>query len=202
MKKNKKGKQKYLILTLLFLFCLPSNAYCNTNWEHFLTQPDEKSLLILGQAIALKAQNCNWGSPNNKDVVPTEKNAMQLFDLIKKGNQFAFGASLLVYKCWDGGVLEDFYRSTGMFFEKEPSLFLQIIKEKSIADSEINYMLTMLPLDTTDNIDRQIYMVENRINILKKINIESLNEMKRKGLLSLQREKDDLYRISKEIKEK
>src|SRR5208337_1372602 len=105
-------------------------------------------------------------------------------------NPFAFQATLLVSKCWDGGDLEDFYRSAGIFFEKQPLVFLQSGKEMGISDSEIVYMLTMLPLDTVDDIDLQISMIKNRIEKLKNIDDESLNEIKIKGISSLENVRD------------
>src|SRR5271157_1242906 len=196
----KKYKKKYLILSLLLLLGLSTNAYCNEHWANFLKQPDKKALVILGKSIAVKAQQCNWGDPNNAIVAPTEKQDLQLFHLIGTGNLTAFQAALLVHKCWDGGELEDFHISAGIFFEKQPLVFLQLVKEKAIPYSEIESMLTMLPLDTTDDIDRQISVVENRIKILKNIGDKPLNEIKRKGLSSLEKEKDNLYRIAEEIK--
>ena len=167
-----------------------------------MKQPDKKALVALEKSIAVKAQRCSWGDTNNAIVAPTEKQELQLFDLISKGNLFAFHAALLVYKCWDGGDLEDFDRSAGIFFDTQPLVFLQTVKEKAIQDSEIVDMLTMLPLDTVDDIGRKISMVENRIKKLKNISDESLSEIKRKGLSSLEKEKNDLYRIAEEIKKK
>jgi hypothetical protein len=198
----KNHKKNHLILSLLILTFLPVNAYCDSQWDRFLKQQNEDSLLILEKSIAIKAQKCNWGDENNKNVTPTAKQELLLFNLIDMGNSYAFQAALLVHRCWDGGDLEDFYRSSGMFFEKRPLLFLQIAKEKAISDSEINYMLTMLPLDTVDNINLNISMVENRINVLKKIDDESLNEIRKKGLSFLETEKNDLQRIVEEIKKK
>jgi hypothetical protein len=198
----KKSKKKYLILSLLLLVCVPANAYCGEHWANFLKQPDKKALVALEKSISVNAQKCNWGDPNNAIVAPTEKQEFQLFDLIGTGNLSAFQAALLVHKCWDGGDLEDFYRSVGIFFEKQPLVFLRIVKEKAIQDSEIVDMLTMLPLDTVDDIGRKISMVENRIKKLKNISDESLSEITRKGLSSLEKEKDNLYRIAEEIKKK
>jgi hypothetical protein len=198
----KKFKKRYLILSLLLLVCLSTNAYCNEHWASFLKQPDKKALVVLKKSIATSAKSCGWGNPSNAAVAPTEKQELQLFHLISTGNMSAFQAALLVHKCWDGGDLEDFYRSAGILFDTRPLVFLQTVKEKAIQDSEIVDMLTMLPLDTVDDIGRQISMVENRIKKLKNISDESLSEIKRKGLSSLEKAKDDLYRIAEEIKKK
>jgi len=136
----KKAKKMLFILSLFLFVCMPVHAYCSEYWANFLKQPNKKEFVVLENSIAVKAQHCNWGGKNNATVAPTEKQDLQLFDLISTGNQIAFRAALLVRKCWDGGDLEDFYRSSGVFFEKHPLVFLQIVKEKAITDSEIEYM--------------------------------------------------------------
>jgi hypothetical protein len=165
-----------------------------------LKQPDKKALVVLEKSIAVQAQRCNWGDPSNLAVAPTEKQDLQLFHLISTGNRPAFQAALLVHKCWDGGELEDFYISAGIFFEKQSLVFLQLVKKNAITYAEIESMLTMLPLDTTDDIDRQIFVVKNRIKILKEIGDESLSEIKIKGLSFLEKEKDNLYKTAEELK--
>lgn len=184
--------KKSLILSLVLLEALSVNAYCGSHWDEFLSQPDKTALIMLEKSIAARAQHCSWGNPNNKDVAPTEKQNIKLFELIGKGNESAFRAALLISKCLDGGELEDFYRSAGIFFEKRPYVFLQIIQEKTISDLEIRYLLTMLPLDTVDNISKQIFIIENRIKILKNNNDKSLIKIKEKGLSFLENKKEEL----------
>ena len=96
----KKSKKRYLILSLLLFVCLSTNAYCSSQWDKFLKQPDKEALVMLEKSIATSAQRCNWGDPSNMDVAPTEKQELQLFHLVSTGNQTAFHAALLVRKGW------------------------------------------------------------------------------------------------------
>ena len=178
-----------LILSLVLLGAFPVNAYCNTRWDEFLEHPNKDALVTLENTITASAQRC---SPN---VAPVQKHRTQLFELIRGGNESAFRAALLVSECWDGGEAEDFDRSAGIFFETKPHAFLQIVKEKVIHNSRLRHMLTMLPLDTVDNIDRKISVVQNRIAILKGLGDGSLEEIIKRGLSVLEKEKENLDKI-------
>ncbi len=190
----RKFKRECPILSLVLLGCLSVNAYCSSQWDDFLLHPDKDALMALENNITASAQRC---SP---DVAPAQKQRTKLFEFIRGGNPFAFNAALLVSRCWDGGELEDFYRSAGTFFELQPRVFLHIAKERAIPDSQLRYLLTMLPLDTIDNIDHKISVVENRIKILKSLSDGSLSEIKRKGLTLLKKEKENLSRVKNEMK--
>jgi hypothetical protein len=189
----RKFKRGCLILSLALLGNLPFNSYCSSHWDEFLRQPNKDALVTLEKIIRASPERC---SPN---IAPMQRHRKQLFELIQGGNPFAFSAAMLVSRCWDGGDLEDFYRTAGSFFEIEPRAFLQIVRKRAISDSELRYLLTMLPLDTVDNFDRKISVVENRIKILKSLTDEPLSEMKWKGLSFLEKEKEDLQRIKKEM---
>lgn len=184
----KKIKKRCLILTLMFLSGFSINTYSNSPWEAFLQSSDKDGLAILMNSIAASAQRCSWGNPTNQNVTPTERQNKQLLELISKGNEPTFFAVLLVSRCLDGGDLEDFYRSAGNFFEAKPRVFLQIVKGRGISDSQIKYLLTMLPLDT-DDIDRKVNIVDNRIALLRRIDEGTLEEIKKRGLSFLEKEK-------------
>ena len=184
---------RYLILfSLLTLIYSPINAFCVSPWDDFLREPDTNALVGLEKSVLANAQSCDWGNPNNRNVVPMEKQRLKLLDLVRQGNESAFRAALMIMKCWDGGDLEDFYRCGGLFFEKRPYDFLTIAKEKMISDSDLKYFLIMLPLHTVDKSAVRISMLEKRIILLKKINGKSLNELKRKGLFFLEGEKEKI----------
>lgn len=170
-----------------------SNAYCSSTWDEFFLQPDKNAVLVLENAIVMSKEHCS------QDISPSQKHRTQLFALISGGNPWAFRAALLVSKCWDGGELEDFYRSSGTFFEQQPLFFLQLVKDKEISELQLKLLLTMLPLDTVDNIDRKISVVEGRIVILKCFSDEAFNEISKRGLYFLEKEKENLSRIKIEI---
>jgi hypothetical protein len=152
--------KKYLI-TLLLLVFFPMNVFCISPWDDFFREPGPNALVTLENSILSSAQSCNWGNPNNRNVLPSENQRLKLFDLICQGNESAFRAALMVIKCWDGGDLEDFYRSSGVFFEKKPYVFSTIVKERKISDSNLKYFLTMLPLHTVDNSAIRISILKN-----------------------------------------
>lgn len=194
----KKAKERCLMLALTFLWSFTVNANGSSHWDAFLKRPDEDAFVMLEKSIAARAQRCDWGKPINLDVAPAEMRT-RLFELIAKGNESAFRAGLLVSRCLDGGDLEDFYRSAGTFFEVQPHAFLQRAKEKIFSDSQLRHMLTTLPLDTVDNIDRKISVVQNRIAILKAIGDSSFEEIRKRSLSVLEKEKDDLDKIKIEM---
>lgn len=101
--------------------------------------------------------------------------------------------------CWDGGELEDFHRSAGSFFELYPHAFLQIVKENKVPDSRLRYMFTMLPVQTVDDIDLSISVVENRIAILNRISDKAFEEVKFSGLFYLRKFKKSLVGIKMEL---
>lgn len=176
------------ILFAALVISFSVNAFCDPYWEAFLNRPDKDEFATLENSIAARAQICSWGNPGNQDVAPSEKQNKRLFKLVGKGNELALRAMLLVSRCLDGGELEDFYRSVGNYFEAQPQLFLQIVKEKAIPDSQIRDFLIMLPLDTVDNLDRQIHIIENRIVLLTNVNENTLQEVKNSGLFFLEKE--------------
>lgn len=185
--------KKVLILLFAVFGGCAVNAYGGVHWDKFLKQPDKESLVELEDALSESAQRCSWGNPGNRDVVSIET-GQKLFNLIGKGNGFSFRVGLLVVRCFDGGELEDFHRSAGLFFEVQPHLFLKIVKEKGVPESDIKYMLTMLPMDTVDDIDRAIVVVENRIAILEVISGDRFEDIKKAGLSFLKEQKETLNR--------
>ena len=168
------------------------------HWDEFLKRPDKESLVELEDEISSSAERCIWGGPKNRDVVSIEA-GQQLFRLIAKGDESAFRAGLLVVRCLDGGELEDFYRSAGLFFEAKPSVFLKIVEEKKIPDTDIKSMLIMLPLDASDNIDRGISVVERRMVMLEAISDSRFDNLKKAGLSFLGDQKVMFSIVKKEI---
>lgn len=187
------AKRRFLILSLVLLGSLSVNACNSSHWDDFLLKPDKDTLIALENIIEESPQLC---SPA---IAPMQKHRTQLFELIRGGNPSAFSAAMLVSECWDGGELEDFHRSAGIFFEAQPYIFVQIVNERAISDSQLRYMLTMLPLETVDQIDRKIAVVKNRIELLKNLNSEQFGEIKRKGLSFLEKRKEGLEGIRDEL---
>ena len=190
-----KSKKRRIIFSIVLLGGLSVNADCSSEWDEFLRHPNKETLVVLEKSIAASPKRCR------SDIPPLQRHRTQLSELICEGSPFAFRAALLVSECWDGGELEDFYRDAGIFFERQPLVFLQTVKEKAIKDSQLRYMIIMLPLYTVDNINLKLSVVENRIAILKTIREESLNEKRDKGISFLKKEKKNLEKIRIEMDE-
>lgn len=187
----KNYKIKYFVLFVVFLTCFNVSAQTLHQWDEFLIKPNDNTFIALENYISNSQQKCSWGNPSNSSVISSE-NRKQLFELISNGNESAFRAGLLVEKCMDGGDLEDFYRSSGLFFEKNPYVFIKTVKDRAVSASSIEYMLTMLPLDSVDNLDRQLFIINNRISLLKKVDEDSFKEILNIGSTCLRREKNSI----------
>lgn len=185
-----KNQKKINIVIYLFLLAsLSVNAHCSSKWDQFLQNPTNDSLIVIQKSVEDSPMHCRV------EVIPVQHQRIQLFKLISDGNPLAFRAALLVSECLDGGELEDFYRSTGAFFERQPQVFMHIVKDQGIQDTQLNYMLTMLPLNTVDNINLKLSVVENRVAILKSINNKSFIEIREKGLIFLEKERQLFEKI-------
>lgn len=186
-------KKRKIAFFLFLLGSLSANAYCSSRWDQFIQNPTKDSLIVLQKSIENRSQHCRT------EVIPDQRQRIQLFEFIGDGNPFAFRAALLMSECLDGGEIEDFYRSSGAFFERHPQIFMRIVKDQGIKDTELNFMLIMLPLDTVDNINLKLSVVENRIAILKTINDKSFIGIKEKGLSFLEKERQNLEKIRNQL---
>ncbi len=162
-------------------------------WDEFLRDPNENAFATLESTVAASHEPCS------SSIKPSEKQEYLLFDLIRRGNSPAFRAALDVSKCFGAADSEDFYQSTGAFFVMRPLVFLQTVKEKAIQDRELEYLLTMLPLDLVvdRDMDVRISLVEKRIAILNSINDPSVSKVKERGLRFLNEEKEQLENIKR-----
>jgi len=178
----------YVVLLAALLSGVCVRAYSSSLWDEFLRDPDEGSLIVLENAIGMCQEACSPCALPSKEQVPL------LFELVGKGNTKAFLAGLSVSRCFHASYSEDFSRSAGAFFEMRPLIFLRAVKEKAVQDWEIKLLFTMLPLDTVDNLDQKISVVENRIAILNSIDDPSVVEVKEKGLYFLKKKETVLRR--------
>jgi len=189
---------KICSIAIVCVLCFQVNAYCSP-WDDFLKKPKVDGLVMLKKSIGKNAEECDFGNPINQSIAPDDKQINKLFGFICHGNESAFRAALMVSKCFGTGDSEDFYRSSGLFFERKPLTFLKIIKEKKIQDSELEDFLTMLPLYSVDKVDLKISMIKNRIKILGNIHDQRFNMLKTNGMRYLRKEKEFLE--SKQIEE-
>ena len=183
----------YFILSILLCGCSFS-AYCGEQWDEFLSGPDKSSYTTIEESIVESVQECSWGNPHNLSVVPLEK-GQQLYKLIAAGNKYALRVGLMVSRCLDGGELEDFHRSAGLFLDAHPMEFLEIVKETQVSEKDMEFMLTALPEDTIDNIDRAIEVVTNRIALFQGISSSQHEDMIPVALAILSDQKESIEKI-------
>jgi hypothetical protein len=113
-----------------------------------------------------------------------------LFALISSGNEYAFLLGLSTIKCFDGGDLEDLYRSSGSFLERRPRHFLAAVAEQSVSSSNIGSMAASVP--TNDDIDGALVKVTRRIALLREIDDESLAQVQAESLRALEKREQNL----------
>ena len=178
-----------LIFSISSLFCYASQAISASNWDSFLLNTDKDSF------EKLKGDISNGNNVCRNEEIPNSVQFNKLTVIIKKGNQSALRAGLLISKCIGVGDVEDLYRSAGLFFEIQPKVFLQIVNESAIADRELGYMVTMFPLELVDDIEGKIAAVNNRIAILNRITDVSLINIKKILFAFLEKEKNKLEKI-------
>ena len=171
---------------------VPANADCEPAWSEFLQHPGNHTFLAV--ATNAGAAGCN------QEALPDRLQKAKLFKLIQSGNQWGFRAGLFVSGCLDGANAEDFYRSAGLFFQRAPHAFLQIVQDNGASDAELKRMLTMLPLTTVDDFDAQLSMIKKRISILQGIDDVSLSSVKDTALVFLTSEETKLIRMRSETK--
>jgi hypothetical protein len=187
--------RKQIVLSVAILGLVSANAHGGSRWNELLLHPGSESFAMLAADVV--------SSPGRRseDVTPTQRQRNRLFRLIESGDQWAFRAALLVSRCWDGGEAEDFDRSAGAFFEHRPHTFLHIAQENATSNRELDRMLTMLSLDTVDDVDAQLSVVEKRISILKAVQDPSLSDIKERAISFLEKDKIELSEVQSEMKE-
>jgi len=181
--------------SLFLLFFLSSSCSADIDrklyWDNLLSNPDKMTFEPFADAISENTKTCGWGKKENLMIVPVDK-GQKLYKLIAKGNEYAFRAGLLVLKCLDGGELGDFHRSGGLLFEENKDVFLKVAKEGLIPKSNLKSMLVMLPLNSVDDFDQQISIVQKRIAIL---NEDSFKDLKKIYLTYLEQELENIKKV-------
>lgn len=211
-------RRPYFVTPLVILsVLLPLKVHCGSRWGEFLSSPDAGSFAALSSDLASSPRvtkmegwrltetqkqqvQYGWKEICPKETLPTERQQDLLFRMIKDGNQWALRAGLLVSPCLDGGDLEDFNRSAGLFFDKHPRVFLQVAKERALSPLELDDMMTMLPLETTDKIGAKLVAIDKRLSILEAIHDPSLRDVAVPARDFLIAEKAELINTKAEVK--
>jgi len=159
----------FKIIILLTYLWLPFSMYASheIEWRNYIELPaSNKAFSALFLSIKDEAKLCDWGSSLNQKVIP-QKYKQNLYKLISEGNKNAFLIGLVIKRCLDAGELEDYIRSMGLFFEKNPMPFLKAMQESKISINEAKNMVTVTPYSATDDIVKQIEILNKRLLILE-----------------------------------
>ena len=138
------------------------------SWTRFIATPSEKSFSLIKKNISSNKGMCDWGSDNNLILYPQQYRS-PINDLTSTGNYFAFEIGLTLNHCLDGADLQDFFISSGMFFDSKPVDFFSLTQKYRISDRYISSMMLSLPSDTTDNLEAQYGILEARLIKLNRI---------------------------------
>ena len=160
-----------------------TNTYCSPLWDSFLQNPTSEHFAALKSTDLSSQQLCNQS--NQLTYSQTDK----LFQYVSNGNAEALRAAVLISECFDGGNLEDYYRSTGIYFTKHPSNFIRVIYEERVSDNDLQYMVTMLPLSLVDNLEGQRCEINKRMTLLEQIDNPMFAKIKDKLLAYLEQAK-------------
>lgn len=166
--------------------CLP--AYGDSPWQAFVESPDASGLTRLTAAMATASKPCN------RVRLPGEGDTRRLLHEVKQGNEAALRAARLIQHCWDGGDLEDFYRAAGECFEARPGTFLSIVGKSRGSESDLEYMVTMLPLEVADNPGAAIDTLNRRITAVNSVKDITLVAIKQQVLRLLEQERSNRAR--------
>jgi hypothetical protein len=148
-------------LTALALVAFSASGVDNgvPSWRYFLAAPTYETFR---QHSSFWTAQCDSSRPSSAEL-------HKALRLLSDGNSAVFQALLDTRKCLDGSDLEDFYRATGLYFQKQPHGFVALAAQEGIQSSELSYMLSMLPLETVDQPRLRLSLIEDRIAILSVI---------------------------------
>ena len=106
---------------------------------------------------------------NTASMAISYKQMNAIFDDIIEGDKCSFLRGAGYRKIMDGGVLADYYRATGVFFHKKPICFLEITRKLKIPIDEIIRMVSVFPLEYTDDLPGLRLAIEIRVNLICKL---------------------------------
>jgi hypothetical protein len=82
--------------------------------------------------------------------------------MIEGGDAIALRTGLLVFRCWDGGLLGDFFRATGQYFDRAPRDFIGFLDGYLLSRTDLRSLVTVLPERAVDDLDEQISILRSR----------------------------------------
>ena len=157
---------KIKILVLL-LGCAFQVCGAESAWDDYLLNPNSENGNLLKEHLSQKVTKCDWGYNGNKNIV-NEGDFYRLLEIIEAGNDTSLVIGLSIESCLDGGMLEDFYKSSSLFFDVNHIVFIGLINESYLTLGKAIQILQSLPESTVDKWDEQIIILNKRVALLKK----------------------------------
>lgn len=151
---------KSLLLTVLLVMVGGSGIALASDSSYLKAYLDNPSLETYKDWVNRTPRPCLRESDNDTRA--------QLFKRIRDADRYAFNIGIALFQCWDGGELADFYRSSGEFFDRDPSYFFRAVAQHRVSCPYQKFMITMLPLETTDDMLAKVVLIDVRLSLLSK----------------------------------
>lgn len=183
--------RKFILLGfLVILGCDKVGDAASNPWTMFLGSPSPENEKQLLADIGEDVEGCGWGKAENKNAIP-DRFRQDLFDLIANGNSSSYRVGLQIEKCLDGGDLGDFRRSTGLFFDTKPDVFLEESIGEGVSPERLAELIATLPLSLVDDLSSQRDLLMDRIGKLEQSQIAKESQIAGNALNAL-REREQL----------
>lgn len=147
----------------LLLAC--SNVNGEVPWKKMIIAPSENNYFFAEMQL-IKNPACDTGWYSDEKF---SNDLNSLIKLLRDGNLYAFKIGMIISECMDGGNLGDLYRAIGVVYEGNPQAFFKVANDNNKTSEELKRMLTMLPLDTVDDIPKQTMTLKNRLKALSSV---------------------------------
>ena len=183
---------EWIIVAGLFCCgCTNGQRSVSEAWSLYLDDPDEENYAALTARISSLSSDCDWGSPANEQVFPSNVHH-ELFGRISSGGDEAFRLGLVVRQCLDGGDLGDFYRSAGVYLDLKPEEFLRALENADIEADVFRLMVIALPEVLVDDLPGQIRATVSRAETLERIPPGQFDELRIAGVRYLRTQEQRL----------
>ena len=127
-----------------------------TTIQAIRTTPTLDNYLVLRSAFHGDRDSCREVGATTSEV------SEGIVDMIEDGDAIALRTGLLVFRCWDGGLLADFFRATGQYVDRDPRAFVDLLGRYLVSRADVQALVTTLPERAVDDLDEQIRILRTR----------------------------------------
>ena len=148
---------------LISLFACGPRAAADTDWTGFVASPTKERLEALEGIVGA----CHGDLKCRQSKRPTSQELGGLVQLVESGNSEALAAGFLALRTMSfaGGDQGDLLRALGGQIKASATRFLALVGVYG-RDPDL---LTMLPLETTDDVALKVSEIDRRIEALKTV---------------------------------